>query len=195
MTAIQQLFYNTDRKDRKGETGHGTDEDRAVIWKLCFLGVFVRRRKEDASGADSMEYIRRRTDGYGYRKGLSGYFPGMQRILRANLVSEDGKEATVCRIHPGELCVISASCLLPALPFDIQIDAETDSEVYLLPTGVLRQIMERICIWKTLSIKRSTRVFPILSPRSRKSCLPAWNSVWQDFYWMSQEEAKTEKST
>lgn len=64
-------------------------------------------------------------------------------ILRANLVSEDGKEATVCRMHPGELCVISASCLLPALPFDIQIDAETDSEVYLLPTGVLREIMEK----------------------------------------------------
>lgn len=72
-----------------------------------------------------------------------GIFLVCSGILRANLVSEDGKEATVCRIHPGELCVISASCLLPALPFDIQIDAETDSEVYLLPTGVLRQIMEK----------------------------------------------------
>ena len=39
--------------------------------------------------------------------------------------------------------MISASCLLPALPFDIQIDAETASEVYLLPTGILRQIMEK----------------------------------------------------
>ena len=72
-----------------------------------------------------------------------GIFLVCSGILHANLVSEDGKEATVCRIHPGELCVISASCLLPALPFDIQIDAETDSEVYLLPTGVLRQIMEK----------------------------------------------------
>ena len=72
-----------------------------------------------------------------------GIFLVCDGILRANLVSEAGKEATVCRIHPGELCVISASCLLPALPFDIQIDAETASEVYLLPTGILRQIMEK----------------------------------------------------
>lgn len=72
-----------------------------------------------------------------------GIFLVCDGILRANLVSEAGKEATVCRIHPGELRVISASCLLPALPFDIQIDAETASEVYLLPTGILRQIMEK----------------------------------------------------
>ena len=72
-----------------------------------------------------------------------GIFLVCDGILRANLVSEAGKEATVCRIHSGELCVISASCLLPALPFDIQIDAETASEVYLLPTGILRQIMEK----------------------------------------------------
>ena len=69
-----------------------------------------------------------------------GIFLVCDGILRANLVSEAGKEATVCRIHSGELCVISASCLLPALPFDIQIDAETASEVYLLPTGILRQL-------------------------------------------------------
>lgn len=80
-------------------------------------------------------------------------------ILRANLVSEDGKEAVVCRIHPGELCVISASCLLPALPFDIQIDAETDSEVYLLPTGVLRTIMDRNLYLENFIYKRINESF------------------------------------
>ena len=46
-----------------------------------------------------------------------GIFLVCDGILRANLVSEAGKEATVCRIHPGELCVISASCLLPGPSF------------------------------------------------------------------------------
>lgn len=122
-----------------------------------------------------------------------GIFLVCDGILRANLVSEAGKEATVCRIHPGELCVISASCLLPALPFDIQIDAETASEVYLLPTVSCDRSWKRISIWRTLSIKRSMRVFLILSPRYRKFCLPVWSSVWSDFFWMRRPEKKTER--
>lgn len=88
-----------------------------------------------------------------------GIFLVCDGILRANLVSEAGKEATVCRIHPGELCVISASCLLPALPFDIQIDAETASEVYLLRRVSCDRSWKRISIWRTLSIKRSIESF------------------------------------
>ena len=85
-----------------------------------------------------MEYIRRRADGYGYRKGLSGYFPGMQRDPACK--SGFGRREGSYRVPDPSG---RTSCLLPALPFDIQIDAETDSEVYLLPTGVLRQIMEK----------------------------------------------------
>ena len=88
-----------------------------------------------------------------------GIFLVCSGILCANLVSEDGKEATVCRIHPGELCVISASCLLPPLPFDIQIDAEMDSEVYLVPTGVLRQIMEKNIYMENFIYKKINESF------------------------------------
>ena len=58
------------------------------------------------------------------------------------LTSEEGREATVFRLHEGEICVLSGSCLLSSLPFEVQIDAETDSEIYLLPSGSFRQIME-----------------------------------------------------
>lgn len=63
--------------------------------------------------------------------------------LRVYLVSEDGKEATVRRIHKGELCMLSGFCLMANIPFDLQIDAETDSGVYLLPTGAVKKIMEQ----------------------------------------------------
>ena len=63
-------------------------------------------------------------------------------ILRVYLVSEDGKEATVCRLHEGELCMLSGFCLMSEIPFDVQIDAEEESEVCLLPTGAVKKIME-----------------------------------------------------
>ena len=62
--------------------------------------------------------------------------------LRVYLVSEDGKEATVCRLHEGELCMLSGFCLMAEIPFDVQIDAEEKSKVCILPTGAVKKIME-----------------------------------------------------
>ncbi|NCB92343.1 MAG: Crp/Fnr family transcriptional regulator [Clostridia bacterium] len=71
-----------------------------------------------------------------------GLFLVCHGTLRVYLTSEDGKEATVCRLHEGELCMLSGFCLLSSIPFDVQIDAEEDSGVYLLPTGTIKKIMD-----------------------------------------------------
>ena len=55
-----------------------------------------------------------------------GMFLVQRGTMRVYLLSEEGKEATVFRIHEGELCMMSGSCLLSSIPFDVQIDAETD---------------------------------------------------------------------
>lgn len=70
-----------------------------------------------------------------------GLFLVCSGTLRVYLTSEDGKEATVCRLHEGELCMLSGFCLLSHISFDVQIDAETESDVYLLPTGAVKKIM------------------------------------------------------
>ena len=117
---IEQLFGNY------SFWGHLSEEEKQMLQEQIRWSTYEEGQMVTDTGRDCL-----------------GIFLVCSGILRANLVSEAGKEATVCRIHPGELCVISASCLLPALPFDIQIDAETSSGVYLLPTGTLRQIMEK----------------------------------------------------
>lgn len=71
-----------------------------------------------------------------------GLFLVCSGTLRVYLTSEDGKEATVCRLHEGELCMLSGFCLLSNIPFDVQIDAETESGVYLLPAGAVKKVME-----------------------------------------------------
>lgn len=71
-----------------------------------------------------------------------GLFLVCSGTMRIYLVSEDGKEATVCRIHEGELCMLSGSCLLSSVTFDVQIESETESEVCILPARIVRKIME-----------------------------------------------------
>jgi len=62
--------------------------------------------------------------------------------LRVYIVSEEGREVTLYRLHEGELCVLSASCLMDAIVFDVLIEAVQDSELVVLPSPALHDIME-----------------------------------------------------
>ena len=53
--------------------------------------------------------------------------------LRVYIMSDEGKDVTLYRLHEGDICVLSASCVLDTLTFDVFVDAEVDSECYLVP--------------------------------------------------------------
>ena len=46
--------------------------------------------------------------------------------LRLYILSEEGKDVTLYRLHRGDMCMLSASCVLEAITFDVFIDAEED---------------------------------------------------------------------
>jgi CRP/FNR family transcriptional regulator len=52
--------------------------------------------------------------------------------LRVYILSEDGREVTLFRLAPGDVCVLSASCILNSITFDVHIDAEIDTDAYLI---------------------------------------------------------------
>ena len=51
--------------------------------------------------------------------------------IRAYLLSEEGREVTLFRLYPGELCVLSASCVISQITFDTQMTAGMDTDVLL----------------------------------------------------------------
>ncbi|MGN0134093.1 MAG: Crp/Fnr family transcriptional regulator [Anaerotignum sp.] len=63
--------------------------------------------------------------------------------LRVYIVSEEGREVTLYRVHTGDLCVLSASCLMDAIVFDVLIEAVEETELIVLPSPVLNGIMEK----------------------------------------------------
>ena len=63
-------------------------------------------------------------------------------ILRTFLLSDDGKETTMFRLREGSICILSASCILSAITFDVQIEAETDCDVLLIPSAVFQSLMK-----------------------------------------------------
>ncbi len=52
--------------------------------------------------------------------------------LRLSMMSEDGRNITLYRLHKGDMCMLSASCVLQAITFDVFVDAEENSECYVI---------------------------------------------------------------
>ncbi|MEG1390249.1 MAG: Crp/Fnr family transcriptional regulator [Angelakisella sp.] len=52
--------------------------------------------------------------------------------IRAYILSESGKEVTLYRLYKGDICMLSASCVLQSITFDVFVDAEEDSECYII---------------------------------------------------------------
>ena len=90
---------------------------------------------ETISDADR-EYICQNSYHISYPKGknihdgseCSGVVFVRSGSLRLYMMSDEGKEITLYRLHRGDLCMLSASCVLDAVAFDVFVDAEQDSQ-------------------------------------------------------------------
>lgn len=60
--------------------------------------------------------------------------------LRVYMLSEEGKEITLYRLGEGDVCILSASCLLSEIAFDVHISAETDCSVILVNSSVFSKL-------------------------------------------------------
>ena len=82
--------------------------------------------------------------------------------IRAYLLSEEGREVTLFRLYPGELCVLSASCVISQITFDTQMTAGMDTEVLIIPANIIAAIKEKNlyvrCFLYELATKRFSDV-------------------------------------
>ncbi len=62
--------------------------------------------------------------------------------LRAYMLSEEGREVTLYRLFDRDLCLFSASCLMRSIQFEITIEVEKDTELWVIPVHVYQKIME-----------------------------------------------------
>jgi CRP/FNR family transcriptional regulator len=63
--------------------------------------------------------------------------------LRLYIMSEEGRDITLYRLHPGDMCMLTASCVLKAITFDVLADAEDDSECCVISGPAFSAVSER----------------------------------------------------
>lgn len=96
--------------------------------------------------------------------------------LRLSMISDEGKDITLYRLHRGDMCMLSASCVLKSITFDVFINAEEDSRCYVISGPAYAAVSER---------NPSIRIFSLEAAVSRFSDV-MW--VMQQILFMSMDK-------
>ncbi len=79
--------------------------------------------------------------------------------LRTYLLSDEGKEVTIYRLRKGDVCVLAASCMLSAITFDVEMEAQTDTRILLVPVWLLSKLQEENVYVENFIYKEAAKRF------------------------------------
>lgn len=79
--------------------------------------------------------------------------------LRLYMMSEQGKDITLYRLHKGDLCMLSASCVLQSITFDVFVDAESDSECFVISGPAFAEVSARNPVIKIFALETAVSRF------------------------------------
>ena len=119
-----------------------SDMDKKYIEDSCYKekyskGMIMHRSEENCKGLITV---------------LSG-------SLRTYLISDEGREVTLFRFFADEVCVLSASCLMDSIAFDVLIEATEETEVLVIPSICLNTVMKKNPYVELFMYKTATEKF------------------------------------
>lgn len=62
--------------------------------------------------------------------------------IRTYITSEDGREITLYRLLERDMCLFSANCIMQNIQFDVLMDAEKDTWLWIIPPNIYKTLME-----------------------------------------------------
>ena len=61
--------------------------------------------------------------------------------LRAYILSDEGREITLYRLFDRDICLFSASCIMRSIQFEVMIEAEKETELWIIPAEIYQGVM------------------------------------------------------
>ena len=62
--------------------------------------------------------------------------------LRVYTLSEEGRQITLYRLFENDICLFSASCVMPSVQFEVVVEAQKDTELLVIPSCLFKNIMD-----------------------------------------------------
>ena len=110
----------------------------------CFpiWNKLTREQQERLRGVTELQQIPRGTVVHDGSPECMGMVLVKSGQLRAYLLSDEGREVTICRFFEMDICLFSASCVMPNMMFDVFIEAEKDTEIWVIPACLYQNLMD-----------------------------------------------------
>ncbi len=79
--------------------------------------------------------------------------------VRMCLLSEEGREITLYRLYPDDVCVLSASCIIEKITFDTHMIAQTECTLLTIFPGAFKKLSENNLYAKCFVYELATERF------------------------------------
>ncbi len=113
-------------------------------------------------------------------------------ILRIYMLSDEGREVTLFRLYDGDVCVLSDSCTMQNITFDVYIDAEEDCDVILIKSYIFERLSKQNTYVELFSYKLTTERFSQVMWTIEQILFMSFDKRLAVFLW---DEASKNKST
>lgn len=79
--------------------------------------------------------------------------------VRVFLMSEEGRDVTLYRLTSGEHCVLTASCILEEITFDVFLEAQGPCRILVIPNEVYQSVMMKNIYVEASTYRLATQHF------------------------------------
>ena len=102
----------------------------------------TRQQQEQISGVVEFRSVKKGTQIHDSSAECLGLVIVRTGQLRAYILSEDGREITISRLFEYDVSLLSASCVMPDMQFNVMIEAEKDTEFWSIPACLFRNLVD-----------------------------------------------------
>ena len=115
--------------------------DRRLLAELLpFWNKLKEREQEQVMDHTALHYYKDGQNIHGRMEDCTGVIAVKRGRLRVYLLSDEGKEITLFRLLDRDVCLLSASCIMRNISFDIYVDAEGPTELFIINPAVYENI-------------------------------------------------------
>lgn len=130
-----------------------------LLARLSFYPHLTRQQKEELLSASRIQRFSAGELIYTPARECLGMIYVIKGVIRTYLTSQEGKKATIFRLREGDVCVLSMSCVLSAITFDVEVEADQDCELFVIPATVFSRVSGENLYVENFSYKIVTERF------------------------------------
>ena len=113
---------------------------------LCQLPFWHDLMNEEKTIAEQGTTIRKYKKGtyiYGFNDACLGMIHVIKGSIRVYMSSEEGREITLFHICEGESCILSATCVIGEISFEVQLMTEEETEIIAVHAAAYQELIAK----------------------------------------------------